>query len=58
MCAKSKVWKTYKSISGKDFKDYWDTLNDSERDEWHVEKQARQKPKKTKEDEPGSTEDK
>ena len=41
MCAKNKVWKRYKNVSGGNFSEFWEDLEDSEKDEWQNEKKRR-----------------
>ena len=61
MCAKNKVWKKYKNVSGGNFSEFWKDLEDSEKDEWQNEKKRRKSAskyhRKNEEDEISSFED-
>jgi len=61
MCAKNKVWKRYKNVSGGNFSEFWEDLEDSEKDEWQNEKKRRKStskaPRDSEEDEISSSED-
>ena len=45
---KSKVWKKYKNVSGSNFKDFWEDLNDSAKEEWHNEHERRRASNRSK----------
>ena len=53
---KSKVWKKYKNVSGGNFSEFWEELDNDAKDEWYDEKEKRRL-KKSK-NETGSTTDK
>jgi hypothetical protein len=48
MCAKNKVWKRYKNVSGGNFSEFWENLEDSEKDEWQNERKRRRTSNKDK----------
>lgn len=48
MCAKNKVWKRYKNVSGGNFSDFWENLDDLEKDEWQNEYERRRSSNKSK----------
>lgn len=50
MCAKNKVWKRYKNVSGGNFSDFWEDLDDLEKDEWQNEYERRRSSNKGKRD--------
>ena len=48
MCAKNKVWKRYKNVSGGNFSDFWENLDDLEKDEWQNEYERKRSSNKDK----------
>ncbi len=48
MCAKNKVWKRYKNVSGGNFSDFWENLDDLAKDEWQNEHERRRSSNKGK----------
>ena len=48
MCAKNKVWKRYKNVSGGNFSEFWEDLDDLEKDEWQNEYKRRRASNKGK----------
>ena len=48
MCAKNKVWKRYKNVSGGNFSEFWEDLDDLEKDEWQNEYKRRRTSNKDK----------
>ena len=48
MCAKNKVWKRYKNVSGGNFSEFWENLDDLEKDEWQNENERRRASNKGK----------
>lgn len=48
MCAKNKVWKRYKNVSGGNFSDFWENLDDLAKDEWQNEYKRRRSSNKGK----------
>lgn len=48
MSGKNKVWKRYKNVSGGNFSDFWEDLNDLEKDEWKNEHERRRPSNKGK----------
>ena len=48
MCAKNKVWKRYKNVSGGNFSEFWEDLDDLEKDKWQNENERRRASNKGK----------
>ena len=48
MCAKNKVWKRYKNVSKGNFSEFWENLDDLEKDEWQNENERRRASNKGK----------
>jgi len=48
MRAKNKVWKQYKNVSGGNFSDFWEDLDDLEKDKWQNENERRRTSNKGK----------